>query len=191
MTVEKCPNCECLIPEYRLDDPYCDCGWQLNDVVSIQDDLGWIIAIISAALVSVLQVFILFVIHIISNYSLSILASIAASFLSFEAITFLHYFIVMAIDFFFLAILYSVVCYWMVSKSDSPIMLTTIFGLIVVPVKLFLIDPKCNIPYPLMVYLFNLMLLVLTIMWGVFAKPIRSKVKKLCLDTKQSFKFIN
>ena len=190
MTVEKCPKCEKLIPEYRVDDPYCDCGWQLNDVVSIQDDLGWIIALLSALGVCVLQVFIIFVIHFVSNYSLSILASLVANFLSYEAITFLHYVIVLTIDFFFLAILYGVVCYWMVRKSDNPVMLTVIFGLIVVPVKLFLVDPRCNIPYPLMIYIFDALLLILIISCGVFAKPIRAKVKKLCLDTKQSFNLL-
>ncbi|MGD9580532.1 MAG: hypothetical protein AB7V50_04110 [Vampirovibrionia bacterium] len=188
MSIEKCPNCDKLIPAYRSDDPYCDCGWQFNQVVSIQDDLGWLISIISAFVVCVVQVFLLFLIHFVANFSLNIIASIASGFLPYELIMLLFYSSILSLDFIALLGLYVLVCYWMVSKSDNPVMLVTIFGLIVIPMKLFIIDPRINVPYPLMIYIMDFLLLTSIILSGFFAKQFRAYMKKLCFDIKQSLK---
>ncbi|MEW5822376.1 MAG: hypothetical protein AB1782_19435 [Cyanobacteriota bacterium] len=177
MKTQKCPDCKNEIPDYRLEDPYCDCGWQLNRGSSSHDELNWIIAVVAAVIVCAVQIVILFILHFASSYALSFLANIFAQYVTYETITLLHWFIILSIDFIVLAGLYFSICYWLAKKSSYPILLTMVFGFIVVPFKLFVIDPRSNIVYPMFAYIMDIMLIMVTISAGVLARY-KSQIKK-------------
>lgn len=178
MEYKYCPVCNKLIPDYRLDDPFCDCGWQMRKVSLDYDEAGWFTIISYTVGTCILQIVILFFIHVASSFALSILDNILFQYINPNTVVFFHYFAILSIDFIMLACLYFGVAYFLGRKSSHPVWLACIFGFIAIGFKLFVVDPRSNIQYPELGYILNILLLAVAITAGVVANYTRKRKAK-------------
>jgi hypothetical protein len=170
MEIINCPVCEKEIPDYRRDDLYCDCGWQQHKTEVSHDELNWIIAVVAAIIVCGVQIVLLVILHMAGSFALSYLANIVAPHFTYETITLFHWFIILSIDFIVLSSLYFCTTYLLSRKTSYPVLLALVFAFIVVPFKLFVIDPQSNIVYPMLVYIMDFLLIAVAISGGIYAK---------------------
>lgn len=170
MKQTKCPDCQTIIPDYRQDDPYCDCGWQLNRPSNEQEELSWIIAVVGAIVICGVQIVVLFFVHFIASHVLSFIVNLLAPFFTLDIISIFHWFTILLIDFVVLSLLYFFSAYFIAKKSTHPIMLVCIFAFIVVSFKFLVVDPYSNIAYPFLGYIVNILLLLVTISSGVLIR---------------------
>lgn len=173
MTQKTCPQCNQPIPEYRLEDPYCDCGWQCLSTTADFDEVGWFTISACTLGVGILQILVLFLIHKLTNVSLSLLNNVLFEVFSVNMVVFLHYFIILSIDFLFLGAIYFSVVYFLGARNSNSILLAFIFGFTVIGFKFFVIDPYSRIQYPILGYMQNILLLIVTIASGIIADHVR------------------
>lgn len=178
MSYTKCPECNKEIPDYRADDPYCDCGWQLIVSQPAQDELNWIVVFLAVLVVIGLQILLLVFIHVVGSLAFSLPANLLAEIVPAETITLLHWFLINFADFVALALLYFGVGYYISRKSASPLMVTIPYGFTVILFKLFVIDPRSNHIYPMMVYIIDILLLLIAILSGWFVSFICKEREK-------------
>jgi len=162
-----CPNCEKEIPEYRFDDPYCDCGWSRSKGSMEIEELNWIKLFIVIAIMCFLQIIVLFFSHFTTNISIGFLDSLFSPILDPYLISMLHYLIVFVVDYILLMLIYGGAIFYLSYKKEHSILFSCVIGLACVIFKFFIIDIRSNISYPLLLYILNLLLLISTIAIGI------------------------
>jgi hypothetical protein len=175
MELLNCPQCEKPIPDYRHEDPYCDCGWQCDITTEDYDQAGWFTVLFAAVLTAILQIPLLAIVHVASSFALSILSNIAAGFLGARLIFFMHYFLILSIDLLVLGAIYFAICWYLARRNSHPVLMTVVFAFIVIGFKFMVIDPRSNIQYPFLAYLYNLILFVVATGSGFMAASYRKK----------------
>lgn len=178
MSYNKCPVCTKDIPEYRNDDPYCDCGWQLSTTSKDYDEFGIVTILFVTILACFVQIFILSAIHFSGSFLISILSNMLFSFFDGDTVLLIHYLFISVLDFVALAILYFCLIYFVIRKNSHPILMACIFGCVVVGFKFLVIDPRSNILYPFIGYSMNILLLAISIFSGVYANHVRKKLNR-------------
>lgn len=175
MNIKSCPKCEQNIPDYRLDDPYCDCGWQLKDTSVDFDEIGYFTIFISIIFVCFVELIILCSTHFISTYSLSLLENLAINYISVDIIVAFHFIATLSFDILLLALLFCGVTFYLGKRLSHPILMASIMGVIVVGFKFFVLDPASHIGFTPLSIIVDLILLILTIGSGMLADHFRKK----------------
>lgn len=163
-----CPECSKSIPEYRLEDPYCDCGWEPLKKVDSFDFVGWLLTVIYVSLFCILQLLVVLVLHSLGSVALSFIANIMVEFVRADVVALMFYFLIILLDFIALSVFYFGFIYFMTKKSSRPILYSVSLGIIILVFKFFLIDPYSRMPLQFLVYIENLLLLGVAVGSGYF-----------------------
>lgn len=187
MNIKNCPVCNNSIPDYRMDDPYCDCGWQFQQVSSDFDEIGIFAIMVTIVGVCVLELFILLLTHFISMFSLSIIENIAIDYISIDYIVAFHFIATVSFDILLLSILFCGVSYYLGIKNSHPILVASILGIMAVGFKFLVIDPNSHIGFTPLSIIVSIILLVTTILSGIVTDYIKKqRLKRLKSSSKMS-----
>lgn len=173
-----CPQCKNPIPEYRLDDPYCDCGWSESKGSSEIEELNLIKLFITVGIMCILQVVVLFISHFSTNYSIAILDNLLINIFDPYLVVMLHYFIAFIVDYILLMLIYGGSVYYLSYRKEHSILFSFVIGIFSIVFKYLIIDPSCNTLYPLLLFILNILLLVSTIAFGFFINHLNKKLTK-------------
>lgn len=173
-----CPLCDKPIPEYRLDDPYCDCGWSKSKGSSEIEELNLIKLFITVGIMCILQIIVLFFSHFTTNFSIGLLDNLLINIADPYLVVMLHYFIAFIVDFILLLSLYCGAVYYLSYRNEHSILFSCVISIFSVVFKYLIVDPSCNVLYPLLLFILNVLLLISTIAFGIFIDHLNKKGAK-------------